>query len=1000
MKFPQTHRTLAMTFFAVLVLILAGCSGQGTHHTPTLTSIAVTPATPSVAVGFTQQFTATGTYSDSSTQNLTASVTWSSGTVATATITSPGGLATAVTGGTSVITATSGTVSGNTTMTVATLSSIAVTPANPSIGVGATEQFTATGTYSDASTHDITASVTWSSGTIAKATITSPGGLATAVATGTSIITATSGAVSGNTLLTVIAPTLVSIKITPANPTIAVGGTADFTGVGLYSDGSTQPLSPITWSSGTAATASIISTSGVSLGLATGTSTITATNGTVSGTTLLTVGAAATRFAYAANGGDGTISIYAVNGSTFTPRGYVFNTHSSIQVIPEPSGHYLFSLNGDNTISTYGVNSASGALTDLSATVTPVSNAGILPYQGSMDPTGQFLYVANNQDNKITAFSVNTATGALTQIGSPTVPGNGPSMVLTDRHGKFLYVVNSLDDTISCFPINTTTGALGAQVAGSPFGTGSSPFLAAIDPADNYLYVGDTGDDTIAGFTINQTTGVLTQIGASNFGVTAGDGPYALAIDPTSKYLYVVNFNTESLSGYSIGAGGALGALASFPTEISSSPTGAIIGTVNSPGSSPFSVSIDPAGTFLAIPNQGTNSVALFSLNTATGAATSAGNLSTRSGPEYVNLYVGTVSPILAPAAVFATNGTNTTGTISAYTVAPTTGVLTATAAPTTGANGNAAATTDITGAYFFASAASTTTKDILGFGVTQTAAALSPLTGSPVSVTPSTLGTVISEPSDRFVYMVGTGAPGSVLGFTLDPTVPSLTPIAGLLAVTNIKAIADDSQGSNIYTLGTNLIEQATINGDGTLNVVAGQTITTAGTWQSAVVDASGQYLLALDSAGKDITVFFVGPTSYASGFPPVPVAYGAVMSTKAVTGTTLSSLVISPSPTSRFVYVIDSGANTITGFTFDPITATLTAIAGTTTLAGQPGQATIDATGKYLFVAVEGNPATNPGSVAVYSIGTTGTLTAVTSSPFAAGVGTQGVAVSNSIQ
>lgn len=44
--------------------------------------------------------------------------------------------------------------------TPATLSSIEVTPTNPSIALGAARQFKATGTYSDSSTKDITASVT------------------------------------------------------------------------------------------------------------------------------------------------------------------------------------------------------------------------------------------------------------------------------------------------------------------------------------------------------------------------------------------------------------------------------------------------------------------------------------------------------------------------------------------------------------------------------------------------------------------------------------------------------------------------------------------------------------------------------------------------------------------------------------------------------------------------------------------------------------------------
>ncbi len=116
----------------------------------TLQSIAVTPANPSIAKGATQQFTATGTFSDGTTQNLTSTVTWTSGTTTTATL-SASGLATGAGVGTSTITATSSSISGSTllTVTAATLQSIAVTPANPSIAKGATQQFTATGTFSD-----------------------------------------------------------------------------------------------------------------------------------------------------------------------------------------------------------------------------------------------------------------------------------------------------------------------------------------------------------------------------------------------------------------------------------------------------------------------------------------------------------------------------------------------------------------------------------------------------------------------------------------------------------------------------------------------------------------------------------------------------------------------------------------------------------------------------------------------------------------------------------
>jgi len=87
-----------------------------------LSSIAVTPNAPNVPEGSAQQFTATGTFTDTSTANLTSTVVWTSGTPATATINATSGLANAWQVGATVITATSGSVSGSTTLhvTVAT----------------------------------------------------------------------------------------------------------------------------------------------------------------------------------------------------------------------------------------------------------------------------------------------------------------------------------------------------------------------------------------------------------------------------------------------------------------------------------------------------------------------------------------------------------------------------------------------------------------------------------------------------------------------------------------------------------------------------------------------------------------------------------------------------------------------------------------------------------------------------------------------------------------
>ena len=90
----------------------------------------------------------------------------------------------------------------------AALTSIAVSPLNPSITAGSTQQFKATGTYSDNSTQDITSQVTWSSSNTAVATVNSVG-LATSIAGGSSTIKATQGSMSGSTILTVQPTTLV-----------------------------------------------------------------------------------------------------------------------------------------------------------------------------------------------------------------------------------------------------------------------------------------------------------------------------------------------------------------------------------------------------------------------------------------------------------------------------------------------------------------------------------------------------------------------------------------------------------------------------------------------------------------------------------------------------------------------------------------------------------------------------------------------------------------------
>ena len=263
-----------------------------TVYAATLLSISVTPANPSLPVGVTRQFTATGAYSDGSSFDITSVVAWSSDNPGVATVNSAG-LATSLASGTATITAASGGISGNTTLTTnsATLSSLSITPASaslPSIPAGVTRQFTATGSYSDGTSFDITTLVTWASSNAAVATMSSAG-LATALTPGTVTLTATSGSISENATLTVTSAALTSISVTPLLPLITVGAKLQMKATGIYADGTSYDITNrVTWTSSNTAQATVGSTGLVSA-VAAGTPTLTATFSTVSGNTILSV---------------------------------------------------------------------------------------------------------------------------------------------------------------------------------------------------------------------------------------------------------------------------------------------------------------------------------------------------------------------------------------------------------------------------------------------------------------------------------------------------------------------------------------------------------------------------------------------------------------------------------------------------------------------------------------------------------------------------------------
>ena len=298
----------------VMLLLLSGCGFDGTptrqNDFVPLTSIKVEAVSTDIEVSHTiakltsTQLKATGDYSGQFTRDITDQVDWSSASPAVADFkynappnwSRVSGLAP----GNAVLTATMGTISSpGFTMTVsnATIASLEIIPANPSVPKGLSTQFKATGTFSDATkqdittTQDITFDSVWDSSVPTVATISNDPagkGLARAIAVGMSTISATFDSKSAGTTMEVTVPQLLSITVTPANPSILSISNLSFTAIGTYSDGTTPDItSLVSWKSSDTSYASI-SSGGAAKTLAPGTATISATLG-VSGTSSLKV---------------------------------------------------------------------------------------------------------------------------------------------------------------------------------------------------------------------------------------------------------------------------------------------------------------------------------------------------------------------------------------------------------------------------------------------------------------------------------------------------------------------------------------------------------------------------------------------------------------------------------------------------------------------------------------------------------------------------------------
>jgi len=616
-----------------IIATLNGVSGSTvlTVSGALLVSITVTPANSSAAKGTQQNFTATGLYNDGTQQNLTTVVNWSSSTAAASISNVAGsqGQATAAAVGATTITATYGAITGSThfTVTAATLVSIAVTAPHLSIAKGTTVQFTATGTYSDQTTQNLTQTAAWNSATATVATITNApatAGVATGMALGTTVITAMSaGVTSAPVTLTVTPAALVSIAVTPANAITTIGGTVQYAATGTYTDGSTQTITTqVTWNSGTPSVATISNaqnSQGLASAIATGTTAITATDPatqTVSPPATLIVNIA---YAYATNIGDDTVSEYSIGtdgtltllNTVETPQGTVATGQRPFSVAITPTGGYAYVANSSGTSNTGSISAfsvaADGSL--IALTGSPVAS-GPNPNSVTIDPSGTHLYATNlsytasqgGGPGSISQYTIDPATGALTPIaGADPVTGVAPASLAINPLGTFAYVANDTDGTVSEYSIDPNTGGL-VPLSTPTIPAGTAANYALVDPSGRFLYVANQYSDNLSEYSIDPTTGLLTSIGT-----TANDAnalqPRFIAIDTTGTYVYTANYGSNSVSEYTITQSGPNAGVLTLVADVTTGPT-----------TDPNGVTIDPTGKYLYAADRQAGTLSEFSI--------------------------------------------------------------------------------------------------------------------------------------------------------------------------------------------------------------------------------------------------------------------------------------------------------------------------------------------------------------------------------------------------
>lgn len=186
------------------------------------------------------------------------------------------------------------------------------------------------------------------------------------------------------------------------------------------------------------------------------------------------------QFLYVVTGGGG-IDAFSIGASgTLTQLvigGFNSGTTTMLAVKAVPTFELMMATDGGSTnnLITLHINTGTGTLTPVVTTVSGSSpaNPSAIAFNTPLNATTPLFYIANTASNNLTVNSVD-ATGAI-GVSSLTVPvATGPIDLAVDPTGRFLYVANNGSSTVSVLNANITSANVTTALI-STSSTGGGP---------------------------------------------------------------------------------------------------------------------------------------------------------------------------------------------------------------------------------------------------------------------------------------------------------------------------------------------------------------------------------------------------------------------------------------------------------------------------------------------------------------------------------------------